>query len=215
LWLDVDSEPDIVGAAAAVIDTCAVRFAAVAAAVDDCEEERSVVLVGDLIVGLRFGVDVEDVSAIEEGSGADAVEVEAEAMKLVDSVIEVVASTKGIEPSRHAHIERRIDEAFEGVQVDDERVRAMARVRMRRSIDAVFAAIRQKHQLGFVEKADEFAREILSAHPEAASMNLTSLRLLARTFLDGIDRECATRDSGEPIVQAVRAQVRGQAAGLF
>ncbi|MFE4197583.1 hypothetical protein ACFRJ9_17105 [Paenarthrobacter sp. NPDC056912] len=213
VWLDVDLEVDVLEAALRVIDTCAVRFVAASAAVDGDEEERSLVFVGDVLIGLRFGVEVDDDDDFEQVSGFDAATVEDEVLKLSASVIERVSSFPGVEPSNFARIQQLVDEAFAEFAAGDERMDRVARSRASALVYEIAEEIRRRHRRGFADRAEEIADSILASRPNVLSMNLTALRPLVHDYLRTLDHECATQRAGEPVVQALRAKAKAPAAG--
>lgn len=218
VWLDVDSEHDVLAAVEHVITTCAVRFVAASAAVDDDPEERSFVFIGEPVIGLRFGVEVDFDEEDDKASvpDADMAVAEGAAVELLSVISDQVSHSKnGLEPSERVKIHQQIERALTSSSVKDGQVLRIARSRMFSLADEVAEEIRRVHRMRFAENAESIADEILKSLPNALRMNATALRPLVHDHLRKVDRECATQRAGEPVVQAILTRAKAPKLGLF
>lgn len=216
LWLDVASSDGLLDAVVRIVQTCAVRFVAVAQAPAGDETERSVLLVGDPLIGLRFGTDLDDdLEDSDDYGDLDEVEVEETVASLSAAVLAQVASTTGVEPSNVAKIEKLLAGAIADADVDDERVRRLVSSQIFSMRWQIGVEIKRRHQKKFAHQASQIAEAIVADDSEVLSKPMSTLRLLVHDHLLEVDHECATKAAGEPIVQALKAMAKAPRPGLF
>lgn len=214
VWVDFDVQADLLVAVSTVIDTCSIKFAVAVAAVDDDEEERAFLMVGDTPVGLHFGVEVKEQPIDPAALDYDPVVIEDQVRRLSASIVDRVSSTPGVEPTHRAKIRQLLDQLL-----DDEEADELVTGRLR-SLSADLAhdvslAVRRRHQVGFSNQARELAEKFREANPDADLTKVTVFRQQVVEFLRSIDPDCATKDSAEPIVQALRTSATKPPTSLF
>lgn len=217
VWIDVEGQADLLAAANTIADTGEIRFVVEVSAVDDDDEERCFLFVGDVLVGLRFGVDVDEDEVeyeVEPAADHDPVAFEEEVRRLSAQVIERVSATPGVEPSHRARIRQLLDATL-SEEAADEPVARRLRSASPRLEDDIAVTVRRRHQTGFATRAHELAERFRQSHPDVSLAKVTIFRPRVIEFLRSIDPECTTRDSAEPVVQALRAPTAKPPTGLF
>lgn len=220
LWLDVISEEHLLTAASTILETCAVSLVAACPAVDEDEdeEERSIILIGTPVIGLRFGVpavDELDYSGVHNDDDGDTVELEETVNALRRAVTNDVASTAGVEPSNSARVHQLLESAITTHGEGDERAQRKVRSEIHLVSYEVEREIRRLHQRAFAHDASAIANTIITEDPTVLSMNKTTLRPHVYEHLRRIDHECATQRAGEPVVLAIGARAKAPKEGLF
>lgn len=216
VWIDVEGRAELLAAANTIADTCGIRFVVEVPAVDDDEEERSFLFVGDALVGLRFGVDVEDgdEDEVEPPVDHDPVAFEEEVRRLSAQIVERVSATPGVEPSHRARIRQLLDATLSEEEADPLVARRL-RSASPRLEDDIAVNVRRRHQMGFATQAHELAERFRGSHPDVSLAKVTIFRPRVIEFLRSIDPDCTTRDAAEPVVQALRTPAATPPTGLF